>query len=63
MSAFGEYMDKEIGRLTRLQAINPNVRDDEIIALTKRKEQGLSALANLSLVPDSIRVLVVVSPE
>lgn len=63
MSAFGEYMDKEIGRLTRLQAINPNVRDDEIVALVKRKEQGLAALANLSLVPDSIRVLVVVSPD
>ncbi|USZ15400.1 RNA polymerase-associated protein RapA [Moraxella sp. FZFQ2102] len=62
-SAFGEYMDKEIGRLTRLQAINPNVRDDEIAALVKRKEQGLDALGSLSLVPDSIRVLVTVQPD
>ena len=46
-----------------VSAFNPNVRDDEIVALAKRKEQGLAALANLSLVPDSIRVLVVVSPD
>lgn len=59
--SFGEYMDKEIGRLSRLQAVNPNVRDDEIAALVSLKEQGLQALGQLSLVPDSIRVLVTVS--
>ncbi|OOR89382.1 RNA polymerase-binding ATPase [Moraxella caviae] len=59
---FGEYMNKEIGRLKRLQAINPNVRDDEIAQLEAMRAQGLEALAQLSLVPDSIRVLVTVKP-
>lgn len=59
---FGAYFNKEIGRMQRLQNINPNVRDDEILALQKMQQQGLSALANLSLVPDSIRVLVCVKP-
>ncbi|MFC0821163.1 RNA polymerase-associated protein RapA [Moraxella marmotae] len=63
ITTFGEYMDKEIGRLMRLQAINPNVRPDEIQALVKLKEQGLQALSGLSLVPDSIRVLVTVAPD
>lgn len=62
-SQFGEYMDKEIGRLQRLQAINPNVRDDEIKALYDMKTQGLSAFSHLSLVPDSVRVLVAVKPN
>ncbi len=60
---FAEHLDKEIGRLQRLQAINPNVRDDEIHALIKMKEQGVSALGKLSLVPDSIRVLICVKPN
>lgn len=60
---FAEHLDKEIGRLKRLQAINPNVRDDEIQALMTMKQEGLSALEMLSLVPDSIRVLVCVKPE
>ncbi|MDO4894959.1 RNA polymerase-associated protein RapA [Moraxella sp.] len=60
---FADYFDKEIGRLQRLQAINPNVRDDEIKSLIKLKEQGLHALGQLSLVPDSIRVLVTVQPD
>lgn len=59
---FGDYLDKEISRLTRLQAVNPNVRDDEITTLQKMKEQGLLALTTLSLVPDSIRVLVCIKP-
>lgn len=62
-TAFGDYMNKEIGRLVRLQAVNPNVRDDEILALEQRKSQGLQALDSLSLVPDSIRVLVTVAPD
>lgn len=61
--SFGEYLDKEIGRLTRLQQVNPNVRDDEIAALQKMKETGLSALEHLSLVSDSIRILVCVKPN
>ncbi len=61
--SYTEYMDKEIGRLKRLQAVNPNVRDDEIEALENTKSQGLAALNNLSLVPDSIRVLVTVQPD
>lgn len=60
---FGEYLDKEIGRLTRLQAVNPNVRDDEIAALQKMKDTGLSALTQLSLVSDCIRILVCVKPS
>lgn len=62
-AGFAEHLDKEISRLQRLQAVNPNVRDDEIATLIKMKEQGLTALANLSLVPDSVRVLICVKPE
>lgn len=60
---YSEYLNKEIGRLKRLQAINPNVRDSEINTLEKMLDQGVEALANLSLVPDSIRVLVCVKPS
>lgn len=60
---FAEHFDKEISRLTRLQTVNPNVRDDEIQSLVKLKEQGVQALTQLSLVPDSIRVLVTVQPD
>lgn len=60
---FGDYLDKEISRLSRLKKINPNVRDDEIKALKDMKTVGLSALEQLSLVPDSIRVLIAVKPN
>lgn len=60
---YSDYLNKEISRLKRLQAINPNVRDGEIIELEKMLAQGVEALANLSLVPDSIRVLVCVKPS
>lgn len=60
---FGAYFDKEIKRLVYLQTINPSIRDDEIIALQKMQTQGLEALDNLSLVPDSVRVLITISPE
>ncbi len=59
---FSAYFDKEIGRLAQLQMVNPNIREDEIEALVAQKEQGVQALETLSLVPDSIRVLVVVKP-
>jgi len=45
--------------LIYLKAHNPSVRDDEIDRLTHQRAQGLQLLEQLSLVPDSIRVLVV----
>ncbi|MDO5651688.1 MAG: RNA polymerase-associated protein RapA [Moraxella sp.] len=60
-SSFTAYFDKEINRLTRLQAINPSIRDTEIAELAEQKEQGLYALEQLALVSDSMRVLVVVN--
>lgn len=63
IASYQEYLNKEIGRLKRLQQVNPNVRDDEILALEKMLAQGVEALSNLSLVPDSIRVLVCVKPS
>lgn len=57
---FVQYFDKEISRLSYLQSINPNVRDEELMALTDLKKQGEEALESLSLVPDSIRVLVAI---
>lgn len=59
---FSAYFDKEIGRLSQLQKVNPNIRDEEIAELGLLKAQGQEALASLSLVPDSLRVLVVIKP-
>ena len=59
---FTQQWEREIKRLKHLQAINPNVRDEEIERLEGLKAQGESALSNLSLVPDSIRVLVAMKP-
>lgn len=56
------YYNKEIKRLQYLQSINPNVRNEEIDMLISLKQQGLSALSSLALVPDSVRVLVAVKP-
>ena len=55
--------EREIERLKYLQTINSNVRDSEIAALERLQAQGLQALEQLSLVPDSIRVLVAVKPS
>lgn len=63
MVQFGDHLNKEISRLKRLQSINPNVRDGEIIELESMLAQGMEALANLSLIPDSIRVLICVKPS
>lgn len=63
MAQFGDHLNKEISRLKRLQVINPNVRDEEIVALQKMLEQGMQAFGSLSVVPDSIRVLVCVKPS
>lgn len=59
---FNQQWSREIKRLKHLQTINPNVRPEEIERLENLKAQGEQALSNLSLVPDSIRVLVAVKP-
>lgn len=57
-----DYYDKEIDRLVALQKINANIQDSEIDTLKSAKAQGINALSTLSLVPDSVRLLVVVNP-
>lgn len=59
---FSQQWSREVKRLKHLQTINPNVRDTEIERLEQLQLQGEQALATLSLVPDSIRVLVSVKP-
>lgn len=59
---FSQQWSREIKRLKHLQTINPNVRPAEIERLEQLQAQGEQALANLSLVPDSIRILVAVKP-
>ncbi len=59
---FSQQWSREIKRLKHLQTINPNVRPAEIERLEQLQLQGEQALASLSLVPDSIRVLVSVKP-
>jgi hypothetical protein len=36
--------DEELARLTALQAVNPTVRDSELVALRQQREQGLAML-------------------
>lgn len=60
---FYKHWQREIDRLIYLQRINPNVRESEITQLKRLQEQGLDALEQLSLIPDSIRVLVAVKPH
>jgi len=55
---YGDHLQQELDRLVYLKAHNPSVREDEIERLTKQREQGIQLLEQLSLVPDSIRVLV-----
>ncbi len=61
-SRFSQQWSREVKRLKHLQTINPNVRPAEIERLEQLQMQGEQALARLSLVPDSIRVLVSVKP-
>ena len=61
-SRFTQQWSREIKRLKHLQTINPNVRSSEIERLEQLQVQGEQALASLSLVPDSIRILVAVKP-
>ena len=60
---FNQRFEREIERLQFLQTINPNVRDSEIHQLKRLHEQGLQALGQLTLIPDSIRVLIAVKPN
>lgn len=62
IEVFSQRFNREIERLNYLKSINPNVRDSEIRQLERLHEQGLQALNQLSLIPDSIRVLVTVKP-
>ncbi|PTT72102.1 RNA polymerase-associated protein RapA, partial [Pseudomonas sp. HMWF007] len=50
--------DEELARLTALQAVNPSVRDSELDALRKQREQGLAMLDKAALRLEAIRVLV-----
>lgn len=50
--------DEELARLTALQAVNPTVRDSELDALRKQREQGLAMLDKAALRLEAIRVLV-----
>lgn len=48
--------DEELARLTALQAVNPTVRDSELAALRKQREQGLAMLGVAALRLEAIRV-------
>ncbi|MDD2048666.1 RNA polymerase-associated protein RapA [Pseudomonas putida] len=50
--------DEELARLTALQAVNPSVRDSEIEAVRKQREEGLAMLEKAALRLEAIRVLV-----
>ncbi|WP_426810820.1 RNA polymerase-associated protein RapA [Pseudomonas sp. WOUb67] len=50
--------DEELARLVALQAVNPSVRDSEIEALRKQREDGLAMLDKAALRLEAIRVLV-----
>jgi ATP-dependent helicase HepA len=48
----------EIGRLKALRKINPAVREDEIVALERQLEDGLSALSEAKLSLQALRLVV-----
>ncbi|QKZ03433.1 RNA polymerase-associated protein RapA [Pseudomonas eucalypticola] len=50
--------EEELARLTALQAVNPTVRDSELDALRKQREQGLAMFEKAALRLEAIRVLV-----
>ncbi|KPX86907.1 RNA polymerase-associated protein RapA [Pseudomonas meliae] len=50
--------EEELARLTALQAVNPTVRDSELVALRSQREQGLAMLEKAALRLEAIRVLV-----
>ena len=55
---FTAELDEELARLVALQTVNPSVRDSEIEALRRQREDGLSYLDKASLRLEAIRVLV-----
>ncbi|MGE8464528.1 MAG: RNA polymerase-binding ATPase, partial [Pseudomonas putida] len=50
--------DEELARMIALKAVNPSVRDSEIDALRKQREDGLAMLDKAALRLEAIRVLV-----
>ncbi len=56
---FAERMQQEIDRLEALKAHNPSIRSDELARLCAQQAEGVALLQQLSLVPDALRVLVV----
>ena len=50
--------DEELARLTALKAVNPSVRDSEIVTLRKQRDDGLAMLEKAALRLEAIRVLV-----
>lgn len=57
-AAWRQRPTKSLARLLALQAVNPSVRDSEINALRKQREDGLAMLEKAALRLEAIRVLV-----
>ncbi|RYY79137.1 MAG: RNA polymerase-associated protein RapA [Moraxellaceae bacterium] len=55
---YNDRLQQEIDRLTYLKEHNPSIREDELERLKEQQAQGVQLLQQLSLVPDSIRVMV-----
>ena len=55
---YNDRLQQEVDRLTYLKEHNPSIRDDELDRLKVQQAQGVELLEHLSLVPDSIRVMV-----
>ncbi|MNZ62838.1 RNA polymerase-associated protein RapA [compost metagenome] len=51
-------LDEELARLTALKEVNPSVRDSELDALRKQRDDSLALLDKASLRLEAIRVLV-----
>lgn len=51
-------LEEELARLEALKAVNPSVRDSEIEALRRQREEGLALMEKAALRLESIRVLV-----
>jgi ATP-dependent helicase HepA len=51
-------LDEALARLSALQTVNPSIRDSELEALRKQREQGLAMLDKAALRLEAIRVLV-----
>ncbi|EQM69506.1 RNA polymerase-associated protein RapA [Pseudomonas solani] len=51
-------LDEELARMIALKAVNPSVRDSEIDALRKQRDDGLALMEKAALRLEAIRVLV-----